>query len=282
YEHDTNAVYTVDGANWGVGSRISWIGNDKVGVGSNEIIESENNSYIKTKLFFGKSEHPAYATITLDPKDNGTKVSWVFENDFGYNIFYRYFGLVLEDMIAPDYEKGLQNLKRYVESLPIYDYSNISMVETRAERVYTYAAQTNVQPAEITAAITVAYGKIMDFINTNNIGINGTPKIINKSLSADVYQFLAAIPVEDNSLPDETGMVRSGSTYEGKAVRLVHTGSYNNFQQSYDVLAAYIQQNNLTHNGNSWEDFITDPATVNEENLITYIFQPIKKALIKP
>ncbi|VAW34804.1 hypothetical protein MNBD_GAMMA01-1167, partial [hydrothermal vent metagenome] len=80
--------------------------------------ESENNSYIKTKLFFGKSEHPAYATISLDSKDNGTKVSWVFENDFGYNIFYRYFGLVLEDMIAPDYEKGLQNLKRYVESLP--------------------------------------------------------------------------------------------------------------------------------------------------------------------
>lgn len=53
--------------------------------------------------------------MSFKPVGNGTTVAWTFENDFGYNVFYRYFGLILEDMIAPDYEKGLSNLKTRLE-----------------------------------------------------------------------------------------------------------------------------------------------------------------------
>jgi hypothetical protein len=122
YEYDLNAVYILTGPDSGVGSKLSWKGNDLVGNGSNEIIESTPNQYIRTKFYFGKSENPAFSKVSVMNVDNGTyvstKVTWAFENDFGYNIFYRYFGLVLEDMIAPDYEKGLQNLKQHIESIP--------------------------------------------------------------------------------------------------------------------------------------------------------------------
>ncbi len=118
YAHDINADYVVGGPDSGVGSKLTWQGNDKIGKGSNEIIESKQNQYIKTKFYFGKSENPAYSKITLLSVENGTKVTWAFENDFGYNVFYRYFGLILEDMIAPDYEKGLDNLKEHLESIP--------------------------------------------------------------------------------------------------------------------------------------------------------------------
>ncbi|HHL31304.1 MAG TPA: hypothetical protein ENJ41_01875, partial [Oceanospirillales bacterium] len=125
YQYDINAEYILSGAKAGVGSKLSWQGNDKVGTGSNEIIESVLDDHIKTKFYFGKSENPAYSIISITEKNNHSEVTWAFESDFGYNVFYRYFGLVLEDMIAPDYERGLTNLKKYVESLPLFDYSNI-------------------------------------------------------------------------------------------------------------------------------------------------------------
>lgn len=279
YDYDVNAEYVISGAPSGIGSKLTWNGNEKVGTGSNEIIESELNSRIKTKFFFGKSDAPAFSTIILKQDETLTKVTnviWAFENDFGYNVFYRYFGLVLEDMIAPDYERGLEKLKIHVESLPLYDYSNITIVDTQAEKTYAFSATTSIKSEEITPVIASSYGKIINFITSNNINMVGTPKIINLKFEEDIYQFLAAIPVSANELKDDKGEIQAYLTYQGKAVKFIHKGAYSNFKKSYEIIAAYLQQNNLENNGNSWEDFVSDPANTSEEDLITHIYQPIK------
>jgi len=276
YALDVEAKYTVRGPDSGVGSKLSWQGNDKVGEGSNEIIESLKNQSIKTIFYFGKSDHPAYSTLSLKPQEQGTEVTWAFENDFGYNIFYRYFGLVLEDMIAPDYEKGLVLLKKYVESLPLYDYSSISTVQTEEQKIYTVDAQSQLNQAEITAKITEAYGKIITFIAKNGIATAGTPKIINLDHGSDTFKFRAAIPVAATDVVDENNEIMANVLYAGKALKLIHQGPYVDFKKSYDILNAYIAQNKLQRNGYSWEDFVTDPGVVSEKDLITHIYQPIK------
>lgn len=111
FDLDPNAVYTLSGPDFGAGSKISWQGNDRVYKGSNEIIESRENKLIKFRFYFGKSDQPAESEMRFEKVSQGTTVMWSFESDFGYNVFYRYFGFVLEDMIAPDYEKGLSRLK---------------------------------------------------------------------------------------------------------------------------------------------------------------------------
>lgn len=124
FEYDPNADYVLSGPESGVGSTLTWQGNDKIGTGSNEIIESKENEFIRMKFYFGKSESPAFSKVSVSKVENGTKVTWAFYNDFGYNVFYRYFGLVLEKMIAPDYEKGLKKLKEYIESTPTQELSS--------------------------------------------------------------------------------------------------------------------------------------------------------------
>lgn len=276
FEKDINANYILSGNKSGVGSKLSWQGNNEVGSGSNEIIGSKLNQSVKTELFFGKDDHPAYATLSLKENKESTIVTWSFENDFGYNVFFRYFGFVLEDMIAPDYEKGLSNLKKHVESLPLYDYSDISSVTTNADAVYTFEFSSNTNNKEITKAIGAAYGKIIAFISANNINMAGTPKIITLDFSPDNYHFLAVIPVDNNTIVDEKNEVLASTMYAGKAIKMIHKGSYSNFKQSYDILFAYLTQNQLERNGDPWEDFVTDPASVTEENLVTHIYQPIK------
>lgn len=276
YALDVNADYVVSGPSSGVGSKISWQGNDKIGKGTNEIIESKQNVMIKTKFYFGKDDQPAYSSLRLSETANKTTVTWAFENDFGYNVFYRYFGLVLEDMIAPDYEKGLKNLKAHVESLPLYDYSHLSIIETPAESVYTVAREVQLDSQDVTEEIGKAYAEILAFLNKNKIEMSGTPKIITQASQNGAFSFLAAIPVESVEIKDPTGSIQSQQMYQGKAIKLIHRGSYADFKKQYTIIDAYMSQNNLQTNGQAWEDFVTDSGVVKEQDLITHIYQPIK------
>lgn len=276
FDLDVNANYEVSGPVSGVGSKITWQGNDNVGKGSNEIIESKERALIKTKFFFGKNDQPAYSTLSLLEKDNVTTATWAFENDFGYNVFYRYFGLVLEDMIAPDYEKGLANLKTYVESLPLFDYSNISVVNTQAENVYTLKGHVEMPQQNISEEIAKSYAKIIAFLTQNNIAMNGSPKIITLNYDGKMFDFLAAIPVQGSSDKGLSGLIKSSQMYEGKALKLVYKGPLINIKQQYTIINAYLAQNQLEARGSSWEDYVTDPANVAENDVITHIYQPIK------
>ena len=109
--------YTYSGPELGVGSKVDWKSeHDDVGVGSQEIIEISVNSKVKTKMFFGGMDTPSYADFILIEENGSTKVIWTFSGDMGANPMNRLFGLLLDNILGPFYEEGLQNLKSLVES----------------------------------------------------------------------------------------------------------------------------------------------------------------------
>lgn len=111
---DPDARYSFSGPETGVGAKLGWT-SKVLGNGSQEIVESEPERRVKVALDFGEMGRAA-ATYTLQAADHGTRVTWSFDEDFGYNLPARYFGLVLERFIGPDYELGLANLKAVVEN----------------------------------------------------------------------------------------------------------------------------------------------------------------------
>lgn len=110
---DPNTRYTYAGPESGVGAKLSWDGKE-IGQGSQQIIESELDRRVKVTLDFGEMGR-ATATYTLQAEGDGTRITWAFDEDFGNNLLARYFGLVLEKFLGPDYEQGLANLKTVVE-----------------------------------------------------------------------------------------------------------------------------------------------------------------------
>ena len=54
----------------------------------------------------------------LEPAEGGVKVVWVDAGDLGMNPMSRWFGLFLDGMIGPDFEKGLAKMKRLGEAAP--------------------------------------------------------------------------------------------------------------------------------------------------------------------
>ena len=91
--------------------------NPGVGSGSQTITRLEPGRTVETALDFGV-QGTANASIDLEPAGAGTKVTWGFTTDLGFNPIYRYFGLMFDSWIGGDYEKGLAKLKTVVESAP--------------------------------------------------------------------------------------------------------------------------------------------------------------------
>lgn len=114
---DPNSKNSFEGPEEGVGAKMSWVGNNKVGVGSMTITESRPNDFIQFKLEFLK---PMQATNTAEfaftPEGNQTTVTWTMTGT--NNFMAKVMGLFMnfDKMVGGQFEKGLADLKALVEA----------------------------------------------------------------------------------------------------------------------------------------------------------------------
>lgn len=112
---DPATRYSFSGPEQGIGARMTWeSGNDQVGQGSQEIIDSVVDTQVRTQLEFG-DQGSAQAVFVLEPEGAATRVRWQFETRFGWDLLGRYVGLMLDSMIGAAYDKGLRRLKATIE-----------------------------------------------------------------------------------------------------------------------------------------------------------------------
>lgn len=114
---DPNAKNSFEGPDEGVGAKMSWSGNHKVGVGSMMVTGSQPNDWIKFALDFQK---PMQATNTAEFvfKTDGdqTIVTWSMSGT--NNFIAKVMGLIIncDRMVGGQFEKGLASLKSIVET----------------------------------------------------------------------------------------------------------------------------------------------------------------------
>ena len=112
---DPETVYRFEGPESGVGSRMRWFsGEEGIGEGSQEITASTVNERVETDLVFGDKGRGT-ATFLMSPSGQATRLRWQFQTDFGWDLFGRYVGLMLDGMIGMAYDRGLRRLKEAVE-----------------------------------------------------------------------------------------------------------------------------------------------------------------------
>lgn len=115
HERDPKTKYRFEGPESGVGAKLSWEStHPQVGKGSQIIAVSEPEKLIKVLLDFGAMGQ-AGASYTLAPEGAGSRITWSFDTEFGWDLFGRYMGLMMDRWVGPDYEKGLANLKKVLE-----------------------------------------------------------------------------------------------------------------------------------------------------------------------
>jgi uncharacterized protein YndB with AHSA1/START domain len=117
YEHKDPALKrTYSGAESGKGAVYGWDGNNDVGSGRMEILESAVPSKIVIQLdFFKPFEGHNTAEFTMLPQGDATHVTWLMHGPAPFiNKLMQVF-MNLDKMIGKDFEAGLVNLKTVTE-----------------------------------------------------------------------------------------------------------------------------------------------------------------------
>ncbi|MGB5291505.1 MAG: SRPBCC family protein [Lysobacterales bacterium] len=278
-KRDPDARFTVSGPESGVGARISWAGDPQlVGSGWQQIVASKPYEQINIKLDFD-AQGVADTGFTLTPAGDATRVTWFFDSDLteGVNLLdsflARYFGLLFDRWVGGDYELGLANLKKFAESLPASDFSQLKIerVDVEAQTILFVTSTSRQDPSDIARAMSVAYAEISEFMNLKGIRMNGQPMAITRARGEGNYQFDAAIPVD--FVPSGlSGNINSGLSPAGLAVRAVHHGAYDQMMPTYTKLAAYMSAHGLRQGQISWEHYISDPGNTAPDDMITYVY----------
>jgi len=98
----------------GVGATYTWQGKS-TGHSTLKITRSEPDKGIGYDLDFENGKYLSSGAILLEPSGDAVKVTWSNEGDLGWNPVSRYFGLLMDRLMGPDFEECLRNLKRRFE-----------------------------------------------------------------------------------------------------------------------------------------------------------------------
>ena len=114
-ERDPEMRFSYSGPEQGVGAAQRW-DSDTQGGGSLKITQSDADRYIAYDLNIDGFDSLSLGELELHETGGSTRVVWIDNVDLGSNPVAKYFGLMLDGMIGADFEAGLDNLKRMVES----------------------------------------------------------------------------------------------------------------------------------------------------------------------
>jgi effector-binding domain-containing protein len=271
---DPNMSQSTEGPRDGVGAKLVWKGNEKVGSGTQLITASTPDRSVASDLDFGDMG-AAKSLVTLTPEGAGTRATWSVDVDMGGNPIGHYVGLTMDGMLGKDFAGGLGKLKTLVESMPNADIAGFSATPVELTAMPVLLVDETSPLDGIAKAYADGFGQIIKFIAKNKLHQAGAPFGIDGGIAAGSYKFEAGIPVDRADALSADG-VRAAQSYAGKALKTTHVGAYDGLSKTQDKLAAYAAAHGYTTKGPMISWYVDDPGSMPMEKVRTEIYAPIE------
>jgi effector-binding domain-containing protein len=112
-------------------------------------------------------------------------------------------------------------------------------------------------------------------LDKQNIAHTGSPMIVYTSTDDTGFTFLAEIPIdqEPKNLAKDMSI---GKSPEGKALKFVHRGSYDNMDNTYEAITNHLDDKKLEAKDTFIEEYTTDPLKTEEDKLVINVYVPLK------
>lgn len=262
HQLDSTAQFNFTAIAEGAGASFSWKSNNpQLGEGSLQIIESYPDTLLKALMRFRESG-VANVSFSFIQNEETSKITWSIENNSDkipmfYRPFSKYFFLMMDQMVGPDFEKGLNNIKKLVEATPLI-YVGEFESEKRDFIGYNYIGIRNkLKGAEIGPKLGEYYAMLQAQIKSQNAKKIGVPFTINYSAYGDVYDMQAAIATEE--LMSVSEPMKAGQLAPGKWLVVKYYGAYDKISPIYQKGFEYLAQNNLKPSAAPMEFYLVDP-----------------------
>jgi effector-binding domain-containing protein len=120
-----------------------------------------------------------------------------------------------------------------------------------------------------------AFKQITAVLDKQGIKSSGNSMIVYTSTDDAGFTFLAEIPVdqEPKSLPKAMSL---GKSPDGKALKFVHRGSYDNMDNTYEAITNHLDDKKLEAKDTFIEEYTTDPLKTAEDRLVINVYVPLK------
>lgn len=135
-------------------------------------------------------------------------------------------------------------------------------------------------PAQISAAMGTAMGKVHAFLAQNRAAPAGPPRAIYTNWGPTEVRFTVAVPIGELPAPlIESEGVTVDAIPESSALRFVHRGPYRDLRATYERIEGWLRERggiktaaDWERYSPMWEEYVGDPTTTPESELVTRIF----------
>lgn len=266
-EEDPGMTNSFEGPEGQVGSISRWKGAS--GAGSQEVIAIEEDKSMRTRLIFEEPWRSEYTGIfEVESMGDSCRVTWGMEGENGWA--GRIFSVFMDpdQMVGPMFEKGLANLKTLTEGQHLAVQEELKrktfggyVIETVERPSMTYLGKRSVVKWTDLKSF---FGKWLpaSFEGAGKSGIRTTgPPTAVYFMWDDVKKqadLLAGVPVEMAGDIKVPGL----DVYTVPACKVLvipYWGAYEGIGAAHEAMDAMIKANGLTHYGNVFEEYVTDP-----------------------
>ena len=112
-------------------------------------------------------------------------------------------------------------------------------------------------------------------LDKQGIKASGNSMIVYTSTDDNGFTYLAQIPV-DQEPKNLTKNMSIGKSPDGKALKFVHRGSYDNMDNTYEAITNHLDDKKLEAKDTFIEEYITDPLKTAEDKLVINVYVPLK------
>ena len=112
-------------------------------------------------------------------------------------------------------------------------------------------------------------------LDKQGIRPSGNVMIVYTSTDDSGFTFLAQVPVEQDP-KNLTKDMSVGKSPDGKALKFVHRGSYDNMDNTYEAITNHLEEKKLEAKDTFIEEYITDPPKTAEDRLVINVYVPLK------
>ncbi len=271
-EPDLEVVYS--GKEKGVGAKMEWKGK-KLGEGGMELVYSGVDSVGYTMHFQDFNSH-SRGRFELIPQGSATKVVW---SNYGHvRFFERFFGLMMDGMMGPDFEQGLANLKTYLESLPKVEVPRMKHLEVFEGEVKSQKAlliSVRCTESEIGDKLSAAYTEILAYMKQSDLEVAGPTFALIHFYSKAKVEMEAGVPVADSVQGGKR--IYYKELLGGKAVQCLYRGDFANTIKAHQRVSEWIRREGRKEAGSPMEVYLTDPAVeLDTSKLETLVVYPIR------
>ncbi len=274
---DTNAKWIYSEQTEGTGAWYTWESEVRnVGSGKLTITNSKPYEIISTALQFEKMT-PAHSDFIFTPTTDGYKLTWTMDSDMGLNPIGRWFGVFMDRMIGPDYEKGLQAIKEISERVPEKEtIAGFDFEQHDMQALMIAGIRETVKMSEFNSAkFANWFGAIGKTLETGKIAPTGPPMAIYYSFENETTDMEAAMPV--SSIGKDVGMVKFHELPACKALVVKYLGDYSGTARVYAATFDYFKTKGIEMVGAPMEIYITDPMMEKDTaKWLTEIVFPVK------